>query len=431
MYLLVDEVAFTAIRNLSFSPQADMTGNSIPINTFTVDVLTDQSIEVGNYAALLDDRDNLWARYVITSAERIDPDTVRVECKSSLYLCEGYKLPPRMYEGASLASVLNETLVAPTETAGSTVALRYTIDSVFRYETVTGYCPEQTPRERLVWVCFCIGAYVSTCFNNCIEILPIPTEDILVPPDKIFWRPALTYRDYVTSIRVKYYAFAAGTPAVTDRYVEVNGAYYIITESDMTLVNTAAPSGLPKNELTVEGVYLIHSGNASTILSYLARWHFNRQTVDADVIDDAEYMPGQKLSVYTAPDTLVTGYVDSAAFSFGKQARASLRLIATVGAETGRLTILYKWDTVQIKKAVYSFPAGFAYSITNPYVDLSLNRHRYIFRPLNAACTGTVGAADEVKTEQETPALDLYQGILEIISVDGVEADEEGVAEID
>lgn len=423
MYLVVDEVEFTSLKNLSFSPQTDLTGSSIPINTFSVDVVTDQSIDVGETAVLKDDLDNLWAKYLITSSERIDPETLKVECKSMLYLCEGYKLDAVMYNGASLASVLDYTLVIPTESEGLTITLDYTLDSSFSGQTVTGYCPEQTPRERLVWICFAIGAYVKTYFNGQIEILPIPTTETSVPLEKTYWRPSLTYRDYVTSIKVKYYSFAEGTPTTTDKYVTVGETHYIVTESEMSLTNTNAPSGFPKNELTIEGVYLVNSGNANAVLNFLGRWHFNRQTVDADVIDNAEFMPGQKLSVFTDPETIVSGFVDEASFEFGKQAKARLHLIATVGVDSSKLTILYKWDTIQIGKATYSFPEGFAYSITNPYIDMSMDGHRYIFRPINAACTGTMGADDETKTEQETPALDLYNKVLHIISVDEWHAD--------
>jgi len=429
MYLVVDDVEFTSLKNLSFSPQTDLTGSSIPINTFTVDVVTDQSISVGEYALLKDDLDNLWAKYIVTSAEKIDPETVRVECKSTLYLCERYKLDAVMYNNTSLSSVLDFVLIIPTEAQGTTVTLDYTLDSSFSGHTITGYCPEQTPRERLLWICFVIGAYVKTYFNGQIEILPIPIAETSVPLEKTYWRPSLTYRDYVTSIKVKYYSFAAGTPATTDKYVTVGETHYIITESEMSLTNTNAPSGLPKNELTVEGVYLINQNNANAVLNFLARWHFNRQAVDADVIDNAEYMPGQKLSVFTDPKTIVTGFVDNASFSFGKQAKAKLHLIATVGVESSMLTILYVWDTIQIGKATYSFPEGFVYSISNPYIDMTMNGHRYIFRPINAACTGTMGADDETKTEQETPALDLYQRLLEIISVDEATIDD-GVVNI-
>ena len=423
MYLVVDEVEFSSLKNLSFSPQTDLTGSSIPINTFSVDVVTDQSISVGDYALLKDDLDNLWAKYIVTSAEKIDPETLRVECKSMLYLCEGYKLDAVMYNGASLASVLDFTLVVPTEAQGITITLDYTLDSSFSGQTITGYCPEQTPRERLVWICFCIGAYVKTYFNEQIEILPIPIAETSVPLEKTYWRPSLTYRDYVTSIKVKYYSFAAGTPATTDKYVTVGETHYIVTESAITLVNADAPSGLPKNELTVEGVYLIHQNNVNAILNFLARWHFKRQTIDAEVIDNAEFMPGQKLNVFTDPETIMSGYVDNASFSFGKQAKARLHLIATVSVDSSKLTILYKWDTIQIGKATYSFPEGFVYSITNPYIDMTMDGHRYIFRPINAACTGTMGADDETKTEQETPALNLYNKVLHIISVDSFTAD--------
>ena len=63
---------YTAVDSLGFSPQADLTGNSLPINKFEVRLFTNDVISYGQFAELRDDLDNLWARYWISYAERIE-----------------------------------------------------------------------------------------------------------------------------------------------------------------------------------------------------------------------------------------------------------------------------------------------------------------------------------------------------------------------
>ena len=75
MYVTIDLTDYSTIRNLSFSPQTDVTGNSLPINEFSVDIVTDDDISFGQYAELYDDLDNLWAKYWINYAERLDAES--------------------------------------------------------------------------------------------------------------------------------------------------------------------------------------------------------------------------------------------------------------------------------------------------------------------------------------------------------------------
>lgn len=82
MYVTINQTDYTALRNLSFAPETDVTGNAVPINEFSVEIITDDNISYGQYAWLYDDRDNLWAKYWIIYAERISADAVAIRAQS-------------------------------------------------------------------------------------------------------------------------------------------------------------------------------------------------------------------------------------------------------------------------------------------------------------------------------------------------------------
>ena len=68
MYVKINNVNYTKLKNLSFVPETDLTGQSIPICEYSVSIITDDAITVGDIAKLYDDMDNLWASYVVVYA---------------------------------------------------------------------------------------------------------------------------------------------------------------------------------------------------------------------------------------------------------------------------------------------------------------------------------------------------------------------------
>ena len=138
---------YTEITGLSFAPSADLAGASIPINEFQVDIHTTDTIAIGGYAELYDDLDNLWAQYWIVFAEHIDQNTLRLRAQSEIGILDRITLSATYYEGASITSVLDDVIV--WSTLGSVVPMGYSLDSSFSSETITGFCPQQTARERM------------------------------------------------------------------------------------------------------------------------------------------------------------------------------------------------------------------------------------------------------------------------------------------
>ena len=417
MYVKIDTKTYAKIRNLVYAPETDVTGSAVPINEFSVDVVTADSITIGQYAELYDDLDALWAKYWIVYAEHTDANTVQIRARSDIALLDGVTLPAVMYSGESVSNVLDDTMVR--QAGGGLVAtVDYSLDNSFAGVTITGFCPEQSARERLQWVCFILGAYVKTFFNDEIEILPIDTTTELVPIDRTFWKPSVTYKDYVTGVRVIAYSFTQGTPATTDTWVTDGTNYYIVTEQAFTVANSAAPASAADNIVEVSGVYLVNSNNVSALLTHLSLLYFKRTEVELDVINNAAYEPGDKLTVYADESTMFSGFAKSCAFEFGLQARSHVVLTAGESTECALLTIVYMWDTLRIGGAQYMFPIGYSYAVQNLFADWTMGAVRYIFRPTTAQVTGTMVSGGVSETVNYAEALVEEEGILEIVSVD-------------
>ena len=424
MYVRVDQTDYTNVRNIVFSPQTDITGDTMPINEFTVDIITDDLIAMGQYADLYDDNDTLWAHYWITYAERSSDAIMHVRARSTIAMMDGVTLPAVAYSSEPIADVLDNTIVRHIG-EGLVATLPYSMSSSFSSATVTGVCPEQSARERLQWVCFVIGAYVKTCFNDEIEILPIGQSVTRILPERTFWRPIVNYADHVTAVEITGYSFATGTPGVGDEYIEVGNDTYIATPTKYTLTNANAPSGAADNVVKFEGVYLVNANNVSAILTHVAGYLFKRTSVEIDAINNGEFLPGDVVSVYADMNTMFGGYVESCAFAFGKQAQARMNVIASDAIQTAALTIKYRYDGHIVDKITYALPIGFQYEIENPYIDTVYKDHRYILRPRTESVTGTLITSTTVTVDCDA-ALDSYKGTLYVIDVDEIEVKIEG-----
>jgi hypothetical protein len=160
MKCVINGITYSALDNLHFNPQTDLTGDSIPINEFEVRLFTNDAIAYGQYAELRDDEDNLWARYWISYAERIGRDVdrgtyiVRLIAESTVAFLERVKIPAKMYN-ATATAVLNDILTLAGQPGA--ITLEASVQSEWDSTTITGFCPEQTARERFLWLLLCAG----------------------------------------------------------------------------------------------------------------------------------------------------------------------------------------------------------------------------------------------------------------------------------
>ena len=106
MKIIIKNKTYTKIKNLSFSPEADISSTAIPINQFTADLYTEDDIEVGVYAFLYDDNNNLWAKYWLVKSERVSKTVLRIEAQSILMLLDRFTLPAKMYSNTSISTAI-------------------------------------------------------------------------------------------------------------------------------------------------------------------------------------------------------------------------------------------------------------------------------------------------------------------------------------
>lgn len=411
---------YTQITNLSFAPDIDLYSLSLPINQFTVDIMTDDEIQIHHYAELFDGLDNLWADFWITAADRVQPGIVRVTAKCPLYSLENVTMEAVMYSGASASTVILACLSAGGHMGSALVE----IDSSFSGATVTGYCPEQTARDRLTWVLFAIGGMVKQSFANVMQIVPIDGTATLIPYERTFYRPSISNGEWVTAVRVTAFSF---TEAQSQAEWEADDSSYrfplpwVCQEQDFTLTNSDAPDGVPENVVEVGELYLINSGNVNAILNRLAAYYFNRTEVSLDCVNNRQFLPGDKVIASMAEDALITGYITSASFKFGLQARSTLKVIGVEDVTGAMLTINYVYSGGRIKQARYFLPVGYSFSIENPFIDRTYQGRRFIYAPQTASATGTMTAGGMTVTVEYDIALESYGGNLIVYSVDGVE----------
>ena len=156
MYVKIGLVTYTEIRNISFAPETDVVGDTLPINDLSLDIKTENEIDAGGFIYLYDDLDQLWARYWIMYADRIDARFEHIQAESMTALLERVTMPPVIYtENTPLSDVISEIMTALLGSSwGSTISIH--VDSELQSKNIKGYCPEQTARERLQWVCFVI-----------------------------------------------------------------------------------------------------------------------------------------------------------------------------------------------------------------------------------------------------------------------------------
>lgn len=416
-----NKTEYTKLRNLRYNPSADIISSRVSVDEVECDIKTSTEIQVG-LCAELKDGNQLWFYGRITWAEFVEEQVMHVIVSSELTFLDRFMLPAKMYTGQTAKSAIQECFA----NTGATVLFD---ESAVAGKTVTGFCNEQSRRNRLQHILFACGLYIKSSF------VQHPTVTIMdsanyewISESEVFWKPTPVWKEYVTAVNCFQFSFQEGTPQQGDEYVTDGTTTWIVTHQNVKLSNPSVPSIAATNEVHVEDVMLINQNNVSDILSSMALYYFQRLEVDLDVVNDGQYLVGKK---YTIPMNVddnmgASGYCEELEFTFGTHKKARMKLGACVTVPCHKLTISYiSLDNPQIliAKRTYRLPEGFPYSISNPYLTLAYLRHEYVFRPTTNAVTGTMGNTDRTATVNCRIALDLdmNERILQIISVDDVE----------
>lgn len=399
---------YTTIKALSFSLETDVTGSSLPINVFSVEIYTTDTISIGSTVRLYDDLGQLWAEYECVRSEVAPGGWMRIQARSWLWRLDDYVAEAVVFSGDTVGDVM--------EDYAGRVLKTVTVDTTLAAKTLSGYLPEQNLRERFIAIAFAAGGYYKS-WGSGVSLLKIDDTATVIPQEDTYWRPKVENTDPIGYVSVNAWSVVEGTPQQGDKSAEVDGHTYVLTPTYMELTQTV-PFIFDSSGKNVPDLAIINSSNASAVLSHMAKYYFPAIGCECEVINNHAYFPGDKVTVSLDGENAVTGYIERCDFSFGVQVKARLKLTAGAEVPLGKLTILYKWDGAKIAKETYSFPVGYAYSIHTKAVDLTTNSHRYVFYPQTGSVAGTMTAQGITATVVCDVALDLYKGTLEILIVD-------------
>lgn len=419
MYILCNGTRYRELKSLTFAPQVDILGNELVVNEFKAEIITDDDITIGKYAKLCGKSGRVWAYYRITEAQRLSQHSVTIKAQSDVLILDRKALPAMMCNNTSAKTIINECFT----TFGLTCDIADDLADV----NLNGYLPEQTARQRLQWVCFVMGAYVQSFFNTKCTIKKIDDTITNITTDKTFYRPKLSYKDYVTSVTATAYSYTAGTPGNTDEWVKVGNTTYIQTSQKASLNNSDAPLDAPANVVDLSGITIVNEDNVSGVLSRLADEYFNREQLSAEILNEGEVQPADMIRVFDGVKSLITGYVKSASFTFGNSSKSAVVLTQTVISDAVQVTLSYRYDGIEIDRETFNFPPNTDYTLQNSYVDVTAAGQRRVYLPLKKETKGNTGGGDTVKRVNCDIALEYQDNILSILSVDSVTQSEEVV----
>lgn len=468
------------IRNLSFGVEADLYGESLPINMISMDAIADD-VAVGMSAVVRDDVNVIWFFGWVTYSEEVDSEFKHIEISSPLKGLDEHTLKQRMVlesDGKKFGELVDELIYGcisdwmPDETTFS-IELPWSIIAPenIRNRVVYGYFPEQSARERLLWYCTSVGVYVRDYFPNsyfCIAFVPydytpneydifyqyMKTNVAFVDSSRVFWKPTISFMNYVTAVEVKYYTYRLATDGISrlDEYVDIlkegidpdtanpnnpeNFDTYIQYSNTFRLDNPNIPPKTPENVVTVDQMTCVNGNNVNQIAIRLAMYYFNRNEVNMDLVNNGDVLAGMILMAPIDSERYAVGHVRSTDFSTGVQSRTSITISGAkildgsdfydpwnifAGFDVGKVQIRYLWNGEVIEEGHrFALPIGQPYTVDNPYIKYieKDNGRTWILRPESEKYSGVTEAGFHVIDVNMYEALDWLDGSLRIVSVD-------------
>ncbi len=331
--LIVEQTEYdeTQIASLSLAHEVDPIAATLKIDQMVAELEIETAMPIAKWVTLEID-DVVWNKYWILSCDKTSEKTYTMTAQSALVLLDRIKLDAIMYSNVTVASALSAFI--PN-------SIVYTIDASIASTTISGYCKDQSARERLQQICFAAGAMVKAFFSqNPLDIVVMDDASDVIPSSDIYFRPKISYEDVITAIKVVAHTYTAGTPSTVDKHVEVGDTSYIETTQDFIVDNPDATEDDPENVMEVKDCTLIGTGNASEIATRIATYYFNRMKWSGKVIHNGAYPAGQRYTVATFNEfEMISGFATSMKYHFGYGQSADITLEQAEGVEAGNLTI--------------------------------------------------------------------------------------------
>jgi hypothetical protein len=393
------------------------------LDELSVDIETNAKLREDAHLWLKDDDDNTWFHgYVVYAKSENDVKTMHVRAQSELLYLDRKTMPAQFYDHADFFSAVKEVF------RGVPAEVRFD-DTVKAGTKIYGYCPKQSKRERLHHILFATGMYCKTAFVEHPTISKLRLDSRRNVPSRFtFYKPELTYRDYVTAITVTGFKFDKRQPTSGEESVkDKDGNVYVVTRVDATVKNQKASSVTPPKELEYNDIMLITPGTSDNVLNLLSNYYFDRTQIEFDCLNYGEFKPGMRLAVQLDDTQQGEGLAESVDFSFGTDVRSRIVMGECSVKPTHKLTIQYVSQStppgdIIIAERTYNFQEGTKFKVDNEYVDTTIGSIWYLFRPTTLYTEGTMGDTNMTKTVKCRVALkkDKQTGILTIVSVDKV-----------
>ena len=323
----------SVIESLSVTQNADIMADIVPIDTAICRIRSETPL-VAEYMDV-DDNTGITGRplspliapighYVVKQINNLGNNLYEIQGYSLVYRLDTPKVPAKYYNGVSLSVALKDV----EKNANGSFGVTYNVDTALSGKTITGYCPEQTARERLQQFCWAVGGYVSCACSALINILAIPsTVQGTVPKSKIYAFPAVANEDEVARVNLTVHTYTAGTSG-DDIVIDADGNKYVHTTSTLTMANTAL-TGVSNREISIDKATLVNSSNAQATLLRMASVYFNSGTWYGTTTPQG-YIPGQMVQAEDRDGQIRKGYISALTYSFGKGAATTMELKQSV-----------------------------------------------------------------------------------------------------
>lgn len=393
---------YTTLRNLSFAPSIDITSMSLPINGFTVDIETEDTINTNQFARLLDDRNNVWAHYWVTKVDRKASRLVTVQAQSPTVWLDRARMPAKYLSGANLGGEIDYCFDHVSSRVGP-IGSYCVIESDVANLPVYGWLPEQSPRERLQSLMMSAGCYIKTWHDTEMRVLFAPrlidVSDAgygrILQPSEVFWRPTWTNEAPPSHLTLKYYSVTNYETADSQTVQDDYGNTYWVKEGQFGASSTGAAE-----EIEVGGNMVVRYEDAQALWpKYQSLYFFNEDRAEVDVINNGEIWPGDLITfpLEESGTYLVRGYVSTVDFKFGNQARSTLRLDHCSRFIAAKLILNLTYNGETVHSMEFLFPNTYGYSIDLPDQQVISNGHLRVYGNI-APIEGTTGGAGTTTT---------------------------------
>lgn len=321
MKVKIGSYTYRDTKNFNLEMTADLTGTSLPINYFTVDIQTTRTISAGQNAYLYSDAGVWLMSGKVAEVKRIDDNFVQVRVENRIAELDKIILSPKFYNNVSASNVASDCGIS--------------IDVV---QGIRGYCPQQTARERATMLATVTGTY----WNEEDQALVRGWQrNIGFGADETYRQPYKETQKEATKFRAIAYSYRAGTPTETDEWVKYGNTYYIVTQQEIETGSTDPNA----KTVDISNNPFINSGNVSDVLQRLANYYSTKDVVTGELrlgdISNSAYRiyPGNNIRMAYRDNRRISGELENVSYSQGGEIKASVKIVNTSTTTLNRVYI--------------------------------------------------------------------------------------------